>query len=193
MIVRVHQLSRVRRDELAFRSCRCNEGVVFPDLDRVEFVRLPPLAAVAERGAERVVFGAFESPPAVTLDFAEAHSVVAGDGLAGFKQSRNLVSQSLRPTKIIVIPMRNEFGPRAIAAEISLITNSRRTLELQQSDLLILRNQIANAFAVRQYQQFSVRIRLLLEAPDRLREPLPAVPGQTQTRHETVAAYSPRE
>ena len=65
--------------------------------------------------------------------------------------------------------------------------------ELHQPDgWVILRNEISDAFPVRQYQQLPSQIGLRLVASYRLRKPLPAIPRETKARHEREAADLPR-
>ena len=94
---------------------------------------------------------------------------------------------------IIIIPVNDDLAQCAIAAEIPLLADLRGAFEFQQTNRIIGRNQIPYAFAVRQDQQLPVRIRLALEARDRFRDPLAAIPRDAQARHETGAAGPPRE
>lgn len=65
--------------------------------------------------------------------------MVAGDGLAGRKQSRNLLSQSRRCRIVVVIPVSNDFAQSAAAAKVSLVSDSRSTIELTEPYSLIVR------------------------------------------------------
>src|SRR4051812_10754815 len=77
--------------------------------------------------------------------------------------------------------------------EVPLGPNFRRAIKVNKPNRVIIWNQIPNVFAVRQDQQFAVRIRLRLIAPDGLRKPLATVPGEAEARHEREAAPLPRE
>ena len=167
MIRGVHHFFPVRRDEFFLPGGLFCELVVFPDLERREMVRLPEFFAVDERGTERVVRRALVLPPVRAI--SKAHRMVAGDSLAGFKKSANLVRQPFRIRVIVVIPVSNDFSARLSTAEISFFSDSRVASKTQNPYPRVIRHQIFYVLAVCQDEEFPVWVCLIQEALNRLR------------------------
>lgn len=119
--------------------------------------------------------------------------MIASDGRSAFTKSLKLICQAFRRGNIVVIPMCDDVSVSRSATEVSLLSNFKGSIEVNESNPFIRWNQIPNVVAVRQNQKFPVLIRLVLVTPNRLREPLPAISRQTQTSHERVPARSPLE
>lgn len=70
---------------------------------------------------------------------------------------------------IVIVPVSDNTSPGEFASDIPLFANLAAPLDMDEPDSGIIGNQILYVRAVRQNQQFSVRIRLRLPARDRLR------------------------
>ena len=130
-------------------------------------------------------------PPALSI--READRVVTGDALACLFQPRELVGQPAGRRMVIVVPVRDEFSGRSLAAEVTFVADPRVACEVDQPDAAVVRNEIPYVRSVRQNEQLRVARLLLEETRNRLGKPLSPVARQTQARDERVAAGLPGE
>jgi len=119
--------------------------------------------------------------------------VIAGNAFACLFQPRELVDQPARRRMVVVIPVRDEFPCRSLAAEVALVANPRVASEMDQPDTVIVRNEIPDVRSVGQNEQFRVARLLPEETRNRPGKPLSPVARQAQARDERVAAGSPVE
>lgn len=152
---------------------------------------LPPVAPIAQGGSHGITMIVAVLPPLRTV--REPHDAVPDDGLSGSLHPAKLLSETPRSRMVVIVPRRDDLTLGVFASEISFLSNVVTALDMNEPYPIIVGQQIAHVFAVRDYQQFSIWIGLILEAPYRFRQPLAPAPRDAETRHEREAAGSPRE
>ena len=180
---RVHQIASIDRGDLVSAAGAIAEVVILAELRRQKAVFHPPILAVHERRSDDVIGGADIEPPLPPV--SEAHGAVAGDGLTAFMESLKLICQAPGRRVIVIVPVSDNTSPGEFTSAISFVPNLKPAIEVNESNSFILRNEIPYVLAVRQDQQFPVRMRLVLEARYCFREPLAPVSRRANTRHES--------
>ena len=109
-----------------------------------------------------------------------------------FDEPAYLIANSSWCRIIVVVEMRDYVPRRLFAAMIPLRSNLKPVRQVDQSDSRIpRRNQVAYVQSVREDQQFAMRICLVLETLDRLRQPYQPIPRQAEAGYERRPAEPP--
>jgi hypothetical protein len=108
-------------------------------------------------------------------------------------QAADLIRDPLWRAPVVIIEMNNDFTVSDGAAKVALLANAEAFIDGDEADGRISRDKVTNVLAVREYQEFAIRIRLRLKRQDRLREPLASVPCQAQRGDERGDPRSLRE
>ena len=116
----------------------------------------------------------------------------AGHRFPAFDEPSYLIGNSSRRGIIVIVEVGNDVGCRLFTTVVPLRSDLKSVRQVDQADSRIpRRNQVAYVQSVREDQQFAVRVCLLLEALDRLRQPLYAIPRQAQAGYERRPAEPP--
>ena len=185
--------------EIACRNCadlllllRCaDKSAVFTNLYCRELVFQPPVSPITKRCSQGPTTKPVVTPPRFTI--GEFHLIVAGHCFSAGLESADLIRESFWSAPVVVVPMRDDFATRLRTAKVALLANAEAFLNDDKADGRISRDEVKNVLAVRENQQFAIRIRLCLKRQDRLREPLASVPCQAQRCDERDGPRSLRE
>jgi hypothetical protein len=126
------------------------EVVVLSDLLGREGMIAPPVPPIAQGRSEHIAGFSTVLPPALAV--GEAHRMVAGDRLASFAESLNLIGQAAGRGIVVIIPVTDDVAFGLFAAEVPLLADRARFGEMNKADPVIVWKQIVNGLAVRNYQ-----------------------------------------
>jgi len=98
-----------------------SKDIVFTDVKAEKPAPLPPGFPVAQGSSEGSIERTGELPPVSSV--SKSHPPIASDGLSGFHEALNLVSNSSIRGMVIVIEVGNNAASRLLAAEVPLLSN----------------------------------------------------------------------
>ena len=159
-----HQVACVFRCERIGASRFVAESAVFVYLHGLKWVLLPPRFAVHQGRSEGC---ASVLPPAGAV--GESHGMVANDRCSSSLHAVDLICQSIRAAKIVIVEMRNKVAHRGGASEVTLCPDGELPGVMDDPDRFIWRHQISYVLPIGHYQQIPMRVRLAQEALDCLR------------------------
>lgn len=178
---------RLRIDQLASIPGGAHEITILGNLLRWERMGQGPIAPITERGPHRKG-GCPRVLPGGFLGVDEDEIAIAGNGLAGLLEMPNLLGKPPRSAPIVVIPMGNDLSAGLRGSEIAFLADVAAGVDMDESDIRLIGNDVLYVLAIRDDQKLFVRIGLLPEASDRLRKPLAPVARQAQRRYQREIA-----
>lgn len=119
-----HELTGINADEFASIPRVVDEVVILAPrfFGQSEGMRDGPFPAIHQRSAESIAAVVDVFRCAFTI--GEKHGAIAGNPLAGFFKTLDLVSNSSRCAVIIVIDVADNVSSRKLAADVSLLRNA---------------------------------------------------------------------
>src|SRR5438876_5364989 len=189
----VHRKGMILQRQNTARVGGPNKPGIHPDIVLHEPVAFPVLLPITQLASQQphAVFRRVHILVGTTVLQIVVQQPVDSANLDSIVSERlYLITQTPRRIPIVIIPMRDDFPARMLTRQIELRPQRDLFVERNIKNSLIRRHQIVDRIrAVIDYDQFPVRIVLVEEIFNRMRNELPAVVGRHDAGNQWVGVH----